>query len=79
MGISYITYPFSLKFVTDIPINFLINLMFTNGFFKSLVESIMFDKSIVYCESAVPWQLGFVAFVGDRPLCRGRYSLVAQG
>ena len=59
MGISYITYPFSLKFVTDIPINFLINLMFTNGFFKSLVESIMFDKSIVYCESAVPWQLGF--------------------
>lgn len=29
--------------------------------------------------ATVPWQLGSVAFVGDRPLCRGRYSLVAQG
>ena len=46
-------------FAMNIPIKFLINLLSTNGFIGSLIENIMYDKDFAYCESAVPWQLGF--------------------
>jgi len=52
-------YPFFLRFVTDITIDFLINLLLLDWFLNTLLEKLMYDTYPVYCESAVPWQLGF--------------------
>ena len=30
-----------------------------HGLFEALIENIMNDKGLAYCDSAVPWQLGF--------------------
>ena len=33
--------------------------MLNNNIVELLIKNIRFDKDLAYCESAVPWQLGF--------------------